>query len=729
MIITKTELPFGWPLRVFARLQNAFAQILILLILSYGLRVQAQSWKYPASQKVAVVDNYHGTEVADPYRWLEDAESEETQAWVAAQNELTFSYLENIPAREQIKKRLLELWNFPKYTVPVREGQRYFFSKNDGLQNQAVLYMQERWDGEARVVIDPNKLSADGTIALTNQVVSKDGKLLAYGLSSRGSDWQEIKIRNLDAGKDYDETLKWCRFTGIAWTHDHKGFYYSRFPEPGTVPKEDEINFNRVYYHLIGTSQSQDPLIYARPDFKELGFYPSITEDGKYLVLYVYHGTDPKNRIYYRELGRSGAFVKLLDDADANYTPIGNSGAIFYFHTDLNAPRGKIIAIDSRKPERENWQTIISEQANEVISSVTIVNNQFVAAYLRDAQHILKVFNLSGKIDRDISLPTIGTISALSGKRRDTEMFMQFTSFLFPATIYRYSFKDSKMEVFRDAKIKFDPLQYETKQVFYSSKDGTRVPMFITHKKGLPLSGDHPTLLYGYGGFNISLTPAFSTSRLVWLENGGVLAIPNLRGGGEYGEQWHQAGVLDRKQNVFDDFIAAAEWLIANGYTNSRRLAINGGSNGGLLVAACLVQRPDLFGAVICQVPVIDMLRYHKFTVGRYWVSDYGNAEKPEDFKFLYAYSPLHNVHAGVSYPPTLITTADTDDRVVPAHAKKFAAALQAAQAGDHPILIRVETKAGHGGGKPTAKLIDEASDIYAFLFNIFGMSMSQSLN
>lgn len=696
----------------------------MMMLLGSVLALPAQPLQYPHSKKAEVIDDYHGVRVADPYRWLEDAEAEDTQAWVAAQNKLTFSYLEKISSRPAIKQRLTELWNYPRYSVPVREGGRYFYTKNDGLQNQAVLYLQEKLEGEARVVLDPNQLSADGTVALTNQAYSKDGGLLAYGLSSRGSDWQEIKIRNVDTGADFEETLKWCRFAGIAWRHDRQGFYYNRFPEPGTVAKADENNFNRVYYHRLGTPQTQDQLVFERPDFKELGFIPFITDDGKYLVLYVYHGTDPKNRIYYRAVDSDGPFVRLLEEADASYTPIDNDGTIFYFQTDLQAPRGRVIAIDLEQPAREHWREIIPEQP-EVISFATMVNNQFVVAYMRDAQHVLKVYGRDGGFVRELPLPTIGSISGLSGRRQDTEMFLQFTSFLFPATIYRYDFTTDRLVEFRGAAIKFDPTPYETQQIFYSSKDGTRVPMFLTHKRGLARNGENPVLLYGYGGFNVSLTPWFSVSSALWLENGGVLAVPSLRGGGEYGEEWHQAGTLARKQNVFDDFIAAAEWLCANGHTNPRKLAISGGSNGGLLVAACLVQRPELFGAALCQVPVIDMLRYHKFTVGRYWISDYGDPDKPEDFKFLYAYSPLHRVQPGVAYPPTLITTADTDDRVVPAHGKKFAATLQAAQAGPHPILIRIETKAGHGGGKPTTKMIEESADIYAFLFKTFGMTMA----
>ncbi len=696
----------------------------VFLLLAATLPVWGQKLSYPlARYDSSVIDTYHGTKVADPYRWLEDPDSPETQIWVEAENRLTRSYIDAIPAREKIEARLTKIWNYPKFTLPVKEGGRYFFSKNDGLQNQSVLYWQENLISEPKVLIDPNKLSEDGTVSLSSQVFRKDGKLLAYGLSKSGSDQQEIKIRNIDTGLDFDETLKWCKFADIAWTPNGQGFYYNRYPEAGTVPKEDENNFNRVYWHAVGAPQSRDPLIYERPDNKELGFSPIITEDGKYLLLSVWHGTEPKNRIYYRELASNGEFVKLLDEADALYSPIDNDGQIFYFHTDLNAPRGRIIAIDSRHPGRENWKEILPQQ-EDVISSVSMINNQFVVIFRHDAHNKLKIFKTDGTFLKEIELPTIGSVSSISGKRNDTEMFYSFTSFLYPTTIFRYDFKTGKSEIFRKPDIDFDPSGYETKQVFYPSKDGTRIPMFITHKKGLKLDGSNPVWLYGYGGFNISETPFFSTSKLIWLEAGGVFAVANLRGGDEYGEDWHQAGMLEKKQNVFDDFIAAGEWLIASKYTNPSKLAINGGSNGGLLVAACMLQRPELFGAVICQVPVADMLRYHKFTVGRYWVGEYGNAESsPEQFKFLYAYSPLHNVKKGTAYPPALITSADTDDRVVPAHSKKFAATLQAADAGKNPILIRIETKAGHGGGKPTSKIIEEQSDIYAFLFKTFGMN------
>ena len=674
------------------------------------------------AHKGDVVDNYHGTGVADPYRWLEEPDSPETVQWVAEQNEQTNLYIENIPARSHINSRLTQLWNYPRYSAPFKKGQQYFFFKNDGLQNQAIFYRQTALDSEPVVVIDPNKLSEDGTIALTNVVLSEDGNLLAYGVSSSGSDWQEIRIRRVDDGQDYDEVLKWCKFSSIAWKHDQSGFYYNRLPDPSTIPAEEQSYHSKVYWHQLDTPQEQDQLVYERPEAKELSFTPFITEDGKYLGIAVWEGTDPRSRFYYREVASTSEFIRLLDDFDAAYSFIDNDDQLFYFQTDLNASRGRLIAIDLNQPARENWREIIP-QAEDVLSFVTTVNQQFVTSYLHDAHDQLKVYNRDGSFDREIALPTLGTVSELQGKREDTEMFVGFTSFLYPTTIFRYDFGSGQFSTFHDSEIDFDPSGYETQQVFYNSKDGTRVPMFLVHKKGLVLNGNNPTFLYAYGGFGINMTPSFAVSRLVWIENGGVYAIANLRGGGEYGEDWHQAGTLERKQNVFDDFQAAAEWLIQHKYTQVSKLAIMGGSNGGLLVAACMVQRPDLFGAVVCQVPVADMLRFHRFTVGRYWTSEYGNAETNSDhFRFLYAYSPLHNVHQGVAYPPTLITTADTDDRVAPLHAKKFAATLQAAQRGSNPILLRVETKAGHGGGKPTAKVIEEQSDVFAFLFKVFGI-------
>ncbi|HLG93265.1 MAG TPA: prolyl oligopeptidase family serine peptidase, partial [candidate division Zixibacteria bacterium] len=514
----------------------------------------------PARVDGGVVDDYHGTKVADPYRWLENPDSPETMEWVEAENKLTADFV-NIPAREKIKTRITKLLDYPKYSLPYKKGDRYFFSKNEGLQNQSVLYMQKSLNGEATVVIDPNKLSDDGTVALASKFHTKDGTLLAYGLSERGSDQQLIKIRDLETGRDFDETLKWCKFTTVAWKPDKSGFYYDRFPEPGTVPKEDESNYNRVYWHKLGTPQSEDALIYERPESKELGFNPIITDDGKYFLLSVWHSTDVKNRIYYRELAEGRPFIKLLDQADAMYAPIHNVGTLFYFHTDLNAPRGRIIAIDLKNPTPENWKEILPQQ-KDVIASVSAINGQFVVEFRQDAHNRLKIFKLDGSFVKEIELPTIGSLAGISGRPEDTEMFFNFTSFLYPPTAFRYDFKRGELSVFRKPEVDFDPTAFETKQVFYQSKDGTKVPMFITHKKGLKLDGTNPALLYGYGGFNNSVTPTFSVSRVIWMEAGGVYAVANLRGGDEYGEDWHQAGMLEKKQNVFNDFIVAGEWLI-----------------------------------------------------------------------------------------------------------------------------------------------------------------------
>lgn len=692
-----------------------------LLVTGCGKK-ETEKYMYPTAKKDSIIENYHGTMVADPYRWLEDPESEETIEWVNAQNDLTAKYLAD-SQKERIKERLTKLWNYPKYGVPNKEGGRYFYSKNDGLQNQSVLYMQESLDAAPKVVIDPNTLSEDGTVALTNQSVSKNGKLIAYGTSASGSDWQEIRIRDIDTGKDFDDVLKRCKFSSIAWHPDNSGFFYNRFPDEGSVPKEDETNYNRVYWHKVGTPQSKDVFVYGRQDAKEFGFSPIITEDGNYLLLYVWHGTDPRNGVYFRETKSKSAFTQLIEPGIAKFSPIGNIGSVFYFETDSVAPRGRIVSLDVKALPQALKEVI--PEAKDPISFSTIANRSLVIGYMQDAKHVLKIYESSGAFLRDIPTPVPGSIFGLSGKWDDPEMFFGFTSFLYPSTVYRYDLNTSSATELYPPAVDFDPTKYETKQVFFKSKDGTRVPLFITHKKGLRTDGSNPTLMYGYGGFNQSMTPSFSISRTLWLESGGVFVLVNLRGGDEYGEEWHRAGMLEKKQNVFDDFIAAGEWLIENHYTSSEKLAIIGGSNGGLLVAACMIQKPNLFGAVVCQVPVIDMLRYHKFTVGRYWIPEYGNAESnPDHFKFLYAYSPLHNVKQGESCPPTLITSADTDDRVVPAHAKKFAAALQAADSGKNPILLRVEMKAGHGGGKPTTKVIEELSDIYGFLFKVFEMQL-----
>jgi prolyl oligopeptidase len=675
---------------------------------------------YPESPRVEQVDEYHGVKVADPYRWLEDLDSQQTRDWVAAQNRLTSAYLAAIPEREPIRKRLTELWNYERYTVPIQHGGRYFFTRNDGLQNQNVLYRVDTLGGQPRLLLDPNTLSQDGTIAMTGWSVSEDGKLLAYGLSSGGSDWQEWRVRDVETGRDLPNVLKWVKFSLAAWTHDNKGFFYSRYNEPRERRPLEEANFyQKLYYHRIGTPQSADELVYQRPDSKEMGFIAAVTEDGRYLVIQAWKGTETENGVFYKDLRQPGSrVVELLDRFDAAYSFINNDGPVFWVQTDLGAPRGRVMAIDVRDPAREKWRELIPQGA-ETLQGVTCLNDTFMALYLKDAHSQVRQLDLTGKPLREVELPGLGSAEGFTGRRRDRETFFSFSSFTAPGTIYRYDLETGRSTVFRRPEIRgFDAGQYETKQVFFPSKDGTRIPMFLTYKKGLKLDGSNPTYLYGYGGFNVPLVPAFSTAHLVWMERGGIYAVANLRGGGEYGEDWHQAGMKLKKQNVFDDFIAASEWLVANGYTSRRRLAIAGYSNGGLLTAACMVQRPDLYGAVIVGVGVLDMLRFNKFTIGWGWTSDYGSPENPEEFKALYAYSPYHNLKPGTAYPPTLITTADHDDRVVPAHSFKFAAAIQHANAGPHPTLIRIETRAGHGGGKPTSKKIDEAADELSFLFN-----------
>src|SRR6266704_2796986 len=621
----------------------------------------AQTLQYPAARKSDVVDDYHGTRVPDPYRWLEDPDSPESRAWIEAQNRLTAAYLAEIPARATIRQRLTKLWNYPKYGAPFRKAGRYFFLKNDGLQNQSVLYKQASLEATPETLLDPNILSEDGTVALSTLAVSENGRLLAYGTAASGSDWEEFRVRDVVTARDLPDHLKWIKFSGASWTKDGAGFFYSRYPEPTDKALTDVNRFQRLYYHRLGTDQAQDLLVYERPDQPDWGMNAEVTDDGRYAVLTVWLGTDRRNRVYFRDL------------KDPRHPKITGEG-------------------------------------------VQIIHDTFVANYMHDASSRLRLFALDGRMLKDLELPTLGSIGSISGERKDDEMFYAFTSFLYPTTIFRYDFKSGATSVFKAPTIDFDPSRYETKQVFYTSKDGTRVPMFITYKKGLTLDGSNPTYLYGYGGFNISLTPSFSVAMLVWLEMGGVYAVPNLRGGGEYGEEWHQGGMHEKKQNVFDDFIAAAEYLIAQRCTSPAKLAIAGGSNGGLLVGAAMTQRPELFGAALPAVGVMDMLRFHKFTIGWAWVTDYGSADSAAQFPYLYKYSPLHNIRAGTRYPATLVTTADHDDRVVPGHSFKFTATLQAAQAGPQPVLIEIETKAGHGAGKPTSKLIEEQADRFAFL-------------
>lgn len=710
-------------------LMRTFASVVLLTVLAVSAAAAEpkQNLKYPETQRVEHTDVFHGVTVPDPYRWLEDdvRTSEEVADWVEAENKVTFDYLKQIPQRDAIRKRLTQLWDYEKFGTPFKRGGRYFYYHNTGLQNQEVLFTLPDLDAKPEVFIDPNDWSKDGTVALAGTAFSDDGRYCAYGVADAGSDWRTWRIMQVDSKKLLDDELKWIKFGGVAWTPDAKGLFYSRYDEPEEGAEFQSLNLNqKIWYHRVGSSQADDVLVYKRLDHPDWGFGPEVTEDGRYLVITVWKGTDDKYRVLYKDLAEPyGMPLDLVDNFDHEFTLIGNDGPVFYFKTDLDAPKKRVIAVDVRTPGPENYREIIPE-ADDVMTSVGLVGNLFVATYLKDARTQVKMFDTSGEFVREVEFPGIGTAGGFGGKRSQTETFYSFSSFATPPSIYRYNLITGKSELFRRAKVDFDPDEYEVKQVFYKSKDGTKVPMFIAHKKGVELDGTNPTLLYGYGGFNIPLTPGFSISRLQWMEMGGVYAVANLRGGGEYGEEWHRAGTKLEKQNVFDDFIAAAEWLIAEKYTKPAKLAIMGGSNGGLLVGACEVQRPDLFGACLPAVGVMDMLRFHKFTAGRFWVDDYGSADDPDEFKALYAYSPYHNIKVGDKYPPTLITTADTDDRVVPGHSFKFAARLQQAQSGDAPILIRIETKAGHGAGKPTEKIIEEIADKWAFLVKELGMKL-----
>jgi len=692
-----------------------------------SLNAQETNLVYPQTKIVEQVDDFHGTKVADPYRWLEDdvRTSTDVAAWVEEQNKVTFDFLKSIPQRATIQQRMTELWNYEKISAPFKRGGRYYFSRNDGLQNQSVLFMQETLESEPKVLLDPNSWSKDGTIAMAGSAFSDDGRFVAYGVQDAGSDWNTWKIMEIESGKLLDDELKWIKFSGAQWTPDSRGFFYARYPKPEEGAAFQSLNTNmKVYYHRVGTAQSADVLAYERPDHPDWGFQLSVSEDGHYLIVTVWVGTDDRYRIVVKDLTEPyGLPYELIDNFDNEYSFIGNEDQILFFQTNVEAPKRRIIAIDLRKPARDQWKEIIPEGEN-VLESVGIVGNMFVCNYLKDAKTQVRLHAIDGTLVREVEFPGIGAASGFDGRRKDTETFYSFSSFALAPTTYRYNMITGESQLIRKADVKFNPDDYETKQVFYSSKDGTKVPMFLCHRKGLKLDGSNPTLLYGYGGFNISLSPSFSVSRLAWMEMGGMLAVANLRGGGEYGEPWHKAGTKLNKQNVFDDFIAAAEWLIAEKYTSPKKLAIQGGSNGGLLVGACMAQRPDLYGACLPAVGVMDMLRFHKFTAGRFWVDDYGSADNPEEFAALMKYSPYQNLKGGIQYPATLVTTADTDDRVVPGHSFKFAAQLQASQSGAAPTLIRIETRAGHGAGKPTTKIIEEAADQWAFLVKTLGMNV-----
>jgi prolyl oligopeptidase len=686
---------------------------------------RTKGYEYPSAPKGNVVDEYHGTKVPDPYRSLENPDDPSTTAWVNAENSLTRSALDR-PEREKIKARLTELFDYPKIGIPEKKGNRYFFFKNTGLQNQAVYYVQEGSKGEPRALIDPNTLSADGTAALTNTSPSKDGRLLGYAISKSGSDRQEIFVRDVDTGKDLPDKLVWVKFSGISWTPDAKGFFYTRFPEPGTVPAGDEHYFPKFYYHRLGEAQERDTMFFEKPTEKEVGVGGFVSFDGRWLVILPGKGASDKTEVWALDLHKSGGKpVAVFTGFDNAYQVAEVVDGKLYARTDRGAPLGRIIVVDLTTLSADNKDAPFREivpAGKDTIQAAYILNHKLIVRRLRNASSALEVRDLGGRLQGEIRLPGIGSVGGISGEVDDPEMFLSFSSFTVPPSNYRYDFGRKNLVLFSQPHVKVDPSLYETEQLWYPSKDGTKVSMFLVHKKGLKKDGERPVYLTAYGGFNISQTPGFSATRYVFLEKDGVVAIPNLRGGGEYGEEWHKAGMREKKQNVFDDFIGAAEWLVKSGWTKPARLAIQGGSNGGLLVSAVEVQRPDLYGAVVCQVPVADMLRYQKFTVGRYWIAEYGSSEVAEDFPFLYKYSPYHNVRDRVAYPATLVTTADTDDRVAPGHGKKLAARLQAAQTGDEPILLRVETKAGHGAGKPTSKILDEQADIWTFVFWQLGM-------
>lgn len=671
---------------------------------------------YPAAKQSDQTDTYHGIEIADPYRWMENIDSEEVKTWIEAENAISFDYLKNIEGHAAIEERLTQLWNYERYTVPFKSGDSYFFRKNNGLQNQYVLYSQKTLEDEAKILLDPNTLSEDGTVALSSYEISPDGKYLAYGLATAGSDWNDWFIRDTQSGEDLSDELNWVKFSGVSWTADSQGFFYSRYDEPTGENKLKAVNYyQKLWYHKLGTPQEQDVLIYERTDEKEWGFAGEVTEDGRYLIISVWRGTEQKNLVFYKDLSQeNSAVVELIPEWLAEFSLVGNLGSKFFFKTDYQAPHSKVIEIDSQNPAQDHWKTVVAE-TEQTLDSVSYINHQFIVTSMKDAHHQVAIHDPSGQ-STVLELPGLGSVSGFYGKSDQTETFYSFTSFNSPSRIFRLDLNTQESTLFKTPQLEFDPQQYTTEQIFYQSKDGTKVPMFISYKKGLTKDGNNPTLLYGYGGFNISLTPSFSVANLVWMEMGGIFAMPNLRGGGEYGQAWHQAGTKTQKQNVFDDFIAAGEWLIANQYTQKSKLANYGGSNGGLLAAATALQRPDLFAASIPAVGVLDMLRFNQFTIGWAWESDYGSPDNLDEFNALLAYSPLHNLKPGTAYPATLITTADHDDRVFPAHSFKFAAALQAAHKGDNPVLIRIESKAGHGAGKPTSKRIEEAADRIAFL-------------
>ncbi len=696
------------------------AALLLVVGFAVAAGVQGEPSMYPASPRGAAGDTLHGVFVPDPYRWLEQGDTPETKAWIAAQNAVTDQFLTALPQRQAIGKRLRQLWNFERFGLPAEENGVYVYTRNDGLQNQSVLFVTADPKDAGRVLLDPNTLSKDGTVALTGYVLSPDGRYLAYGLASGGSDWNEWRIRDIAGGQDLPEVLRWVKFSAPSWLRDSSGFFYGRYAEPQAGQALAAANYyQKLYLHRLNTAQEGDTLIYERPDQKEWGFAPLVTQDGDYLVIQVWQGTARKNRVFIKFLREpEKPVLELLPEPDALYQFVGSQGRRFWFRTDREAPRGKLVAISLDQAAPSAWQILIPE-SEDTLDGVSAVGGLFLARYMKDARSVVYFHRLDGERVSELALPGVGSAGGFGGRIDSKETFFVFTGFSRPPTIYRLNLAQRAASVWRQPKVDFDPEAYLTKQVFVTSRDGTRVPMFISHRKDLQPGGQRPTFLYGYGGFNVALTPFFSVAQLAWMERGGVLAVPNLRGGGEYGRAWHEGGIKLKKQNTFDDAIAAAEWLIREGYTRPAQLAIGGGSNGGLLVGAVVNQRPDLFAAALPQVGVMDMLRFHRYTIGWAWTSDYGSPENPDEFRALLAYSPLHNIRHNRAYPATLVTTGDHDDRVVPAHSFKYAATLQSAQAGPAPVLIRIETRAGHGAGKPTDKAIAEATDRLSFLDSI----------
>ena len=678
---------------------------------------------YPKAKKDLTVDQYAGKKIADPYRWLENDTASDVREWVKAENKVTHDYLNQIPFRDKIKRRLTEIWNFPKFSAPFKEGEYYFFFKNDGLQNQSILYYQLGLKGTPSVFIDPNTLSADGTVSLASYTFSKDHKLCAVGTAASGSDWNEIYVMDVATKKKLTDKIKWVKFSGATWRGN--GFYYSRYDEPSKGKEFSNQNkFMKIYYHEIGKLQVADKLIFEDKAHPLRYFNASITEDERFLLINISEGTTG-TEVLVQDLSKNEKIFKtLFPGFKNNFNVIDNNGDKIFAVTDLGAPRYRLVEVDPNNSAPKNWKDIIP-QSNDLLENVGTAGGKLFPVFLKDASSRVFQYDYKGKMEHEIILPGIGTVSGIGGKKEDRELFYSYVSFTNPGEIFHYDINSGKSEVFRKSEVRFNADEFETKQVFYTSKDGTNIPMFIIHKRGLAFDGNNPTMLYGYGGFNISITPSFSVSRMMFLENGGVYAIANLRGGGEYGEDWHRAGMLEKKQTVFDDFIAAAEYLISAKYTSPEKLAINGGSNGGLLVGACITQRPELFKVAIPQVGVLDMLRYHKFTIGWGWAVEYGTSDSAEQFDYLIKYSPLHNVMEGINYPATMIMTADHDDRVVPAHSFKFAAELQSKQKRDgNPTIIRIDSKAGHGAGKPTAKLIEDATDMWSFVLWNLGVEM-----